>query len=114
VTIKNDLQAILVGAHDEGTAVRLTPHISGASPNWISVPAHTPHFFASNLINDINSGGFPTIVSRVVRFTPNQIYQTYQWNGSIWSGTNFVLLPGDAYSVEVKTIYDWVPDTIDN
>ena len=114
VTISADLQAILVGAHDEGTAVRLTPHISGSSVNWISVPAHTPHFFASSLVNDINAGPFPTIVSRVVRFAPNQVYQTYQWTGSIWSGTNFVLMPGDAYSVEVKTVFDWVPKTIDD
>ncbi|MFQ5600876.1 MAG: hypothetical protein ACE5G2_10025, partial [Candidatus Krumholzibacteriia bacterium] len=109
VTIRADLDAIIVGAHDEGTSVRLTPNPVDGSLNWISVPVHTPLFFASNLVNDINRGTYPSVVSRIVRFAPNQVYQEYDWNGGIWSGTNFVLLPGDGYAVEVETTSDWTP-----
>ena len=49
-------------------------------------------------------------VRRIVRFAPNQVYQTYEWNGATWSGTNFIVMPGDGYAVEVETISDWVPE----
>jgi hypothetical protein len=114
ITIQDDMDVILVGSHDEGTAMRLTPHPSGLSTNWISLPVHSPHFFASSLVNDINEGAFPTVVSRITRFTANQVYQTYEYTGGVWSGTNFILMPGDAYAVEVETVFDWVPDTLDD
>jgi hypothetical protein len=112
VTIKQGVDAILVGAHDEGTTVRLTNNPSRPSLNWVCVPVHTPHVLASQLVQDANGGFFPGPVTRISRFNPTtQASQIYQWNGSSWTGTNFVLVPGEAYGFEVQSTSDWLPDT---
>jgi hypothetical protein len=79
----------------------------------VGVPVHTPHQLAFQLVQDINNGYAPTAVTRITRLNPDlQTYQTYQWTGSAWTGTNFVVLPGEAFGVEVTTTTDWLPDTI--
>ena len=70
------------------------------------------YVFASSIVNDINRGVSPSIVRRIVRFSANQAYQTYEWNGSGWSGTNFVVQPGEGYAVQVQATADWIPVTI--
>jgi hypothetical protein len=112
VTIKQNLDAVLVGAHEEGLTVRLTNNAGASSMNWVALPVHTPHQLAFQVVQDANSGYFPGPVTRIVRFHPDlQTPQTYQWNGSSWSGTNFVLIPGEAYGLEIQTTADWLPDT---
>jgi len=112
VTLKQAMDAVLVGAHDEGTTVRLTNNPSRASLNWVCVPVHTPHVLASQLVQDANGGFFPGPVTRITRLNPDtQANQIYQWNGTSWSGTNFVLVPGEAYGFEVQSTSDWLPAT---
>lgn len=114
VTINTSADAILVGAHEEGTPVRLTTTVPGVrSLNWVGLPVHALHQLAYQVVQDANNGFYPGPVTRIVRFHPDlQTTQTYQWTGSSWSGTNFVILPGEAYGLEVQTTTDWVPDTL--
>ncbi len=113
IAINNDLDAILVGAHDDGTTMRLTNNPGLPSLNWVSLPARTADQLAFQVVQDMNQGYSPTVVTRITRLNPDlQTYQTYQWNGSAWSGTNFVVLPGEAYGVEVKTTTDWLPQQL--
>jgi len=113
IAINNDLDAILVGAHDDATTVRLTNNPGLPSLNWVSMPARTADQLAFQVVQDINQGYSPTVVTRITRLNPDlQTYQTYQWNGTAWSGTNFVVLPGEAYGVEVKTTADWLPQQL--
>lgn len=112
ITIKQNVDALLVGAHDEGSPVRLTYFPGVPSLNWISLPVHTANQLAYQVVQDINGGYAPAVASRIVRFNPDlQVTQTYQWNGGSWSGTNFVILPGEAFGVEAVGTADWVPDT---
>lgn len=113
VVLAQNQDAMLVGAHDEGTPVRLTK-VPGGGPslNWVSVPIHSPHVLAHQLVQDINNGYYPSVVTAITRFNPDlQAAQTYRWTGTSWSGTNFVLIPGEAYGVEVANTADWLPDT---
>jgi hypothetical protein len=112
VTIQSDLSAVLVGAHTSGQSVRLTPNPGTQSLTWVSVPLVSQYVFASSIVNDINRGVSPSIVRRIVRFSANQAYQAYEWNGSGWSGTNFVVQPGEGYAVQVQATADWIPVTI--
>ena len=113
VTITRDLNAVLVGAHEDNSTVRLTHNPGPASLNWVAVPVHSPHQMAFNLVQDMNNGYAPSVVTRITRLNPDsQTYQTYQWSGSAWTGTNFVVLPGEAFGVEVGVTADWAPDTI--
>jgi hypothetical protein len=92
--------------------VRLTYAPGVPSLNWISLPVHTASQLAYQVVQDINGGYAPAIANRIVRFNPDlQVTQTYQWSGGSWSGTNFVILPGEAYGVEAVSTADWVPDT---
>jgi hypothetical protein len=113
VTINSDLNAVLVGAHEDNTTVRLTHNPGPSSLNWVAVPVHSPHQMAFNLVQDINNGYAPAVVTRITRFNPaTQTVQTYQWSGSSWTGTNFVVLPGEGFGVEVGVTADWLPDTL--
>jgi hypothetical protein len=113
VTIDRNVDAVLVGAHEDATTVRLTHNPGAPSLNWVAVPAHSPHQLAFQVVQDINNGYAPSVVTRITRLNPDlQTYQTYQWNGSAWSGTNFVVLPGESFGVEVGTTSDWSPDTV--
>jgi hypothetical protein len=113
VTIDRDLNAVMVGAHEDNSVVRLTHNPAGGSLNWVAVPVHSPHQMAFNLVQDINNGYAPAVVTAITRLNPDlQTYQTYQWNGGTWSGTNFIVLPGEAFGVEVGTTADWSPDTV--
>ena len=112
ITIKQDADATLVGAHDEGIAARLVGNPGSPTLNWVSIPIHSPHQLAFQLVQDMNGGYYPTSVTRITRLNPDlQTYQTYQWTGSTWTGTNFVLVPGEAYGVTVQATSDWIPDT---
>jgi hypothetical protein len=113
ITIRQNLDAVLVGAHDEGATVRITNNPGAPSLNWIALPLHTPHQLAFQVVQDANNGYFPGPVTRITRLNADlQTYQTYQWTGSSWSGTNFVLMPGEAYGLEVQATADWLPDTV--
>jgi hypothetical protein len=112
VTIQSNLDVVLIGSHASGQAVRLTPSPGTQSLTWVSVPLTSQYFFASSIVNDINRGVSPSIVRRIVRFSTNQAYQTYEWNGGGWSGTNFVVQPGEGYAVQVQATADWVPVTV--
>ena len=113
VTLRSAMDAIVCGAHDDNTPVRLTNNPGQPSLNWVSLPTHTPHQLAFQLVQDINQGFSPAFVTRIVRLNPDlQTTQTYDWNGAGWTGTNFVLLPGEAYGVEVKTTTDWLPQVL--
>jgi hypothetical protein len=112
IAVQQNFDAVLVGAHDDGAMVRLTNNPSAPSLNWVSLPPHTPHSLAYQVVQDANNGFFPGPVTRIVRFNPDlQTTQAYSWNGSAWTGTNFVVLPGEAYGFEVQATSDWVPDT---
>lgn len=113
VTIRTAMDAILCGAHDDNTPVRLTNNPGQPSLNWVSMPTHSADQLAFQLVQDINHGFSAAFVTRVVRLNPDlQTTQSYDWNGSSWTGTNFVLIPGEAYGVEVKTTTDWLPQVL--
>jgi hypothetical protein len=112
ILISQSVDALLVGAHDPGSSVRLTYTPGVPSLNWFSLPIHTPDQLAYQVIQDINGGYAPVVGTKLVRFNPDlQIEQTYQWTGSSWSGTNFVILPGEAFGVQAATTADWIPAT---
>jgi len=112
ILVRQDIDAILVGAHDPGEAVHLYGNPASPLLNWVSIPLYSSYQLAFQLVQSMNSGYYPTTVTSITRLHPDtQTYQTYQWTGSTWNGTNFVLMPGEAYGVTVTTTNDWVPET---
>jgi hypothetical protein len=113
IMLQRPLDAVLAGAHDPATSIRLTSSTTPGSLNWIGLPAASAYQSAGQLVQALDAGPTPGPVTRIVRFDPElQREQSYQWSGSSWTGTNFTLQPGEGYGVEVNTTIDWLPSTL--
>jgi len=92
---------IIVGSHDPQLGIVLDgPGDNGSATgaqDW-SYPYHSTAATAEDLINEINAaGGIVTSINRKLRIDNT----TQSYNGLL--GTNFPLVPGEAYSIIIAT-----------
>jgi len=87
-----------------------------ANLNWFSLPYTSPYTKASDLVTDIEGGTGPTAhvkIDIVARWNPaTQSLQIYQWQTSGWTGTDFVLAPGDGIYFRITSSFNWTPRLI--
>jgi hypothetical protein len=84
------------------------PGAEGPRRLWLALPYTTPYADASDLVTSMNggTGGGPvTRVARVDRST--QARSEWSRTGSVWSGQDFALVPGDAVEITVAQALDW-------
>ncbi len=80
--------------------------------NWISLPYVNTYGNAQGIVDSINSGKTPGAQGTCIEIgrwvTSSGAYQTLSYLDVIgWSGTNFTLLPGEAYYVSIVGSASW-------
>jgi len=86
----------------------LSPAAGTTATQWIALPYTTSYGNAQGLVTSMNGGtgaGAIVAVARVDRET--QVKQTWAFNGSSWSGTNFAILPGEAIEMTATAALTW-------
>lgn len=106
VIISADATAQMVGWFTPYTIQM--PYFSGkTNTNWLSVPYNATYTKASEMA--------PTIpnATKVSRFNPaTQDYEELNNVSSVWSGTDFNIIPGEGYRINISAGSSWTPSTI--
>lgn len=102
VNVGTDTDYIVVGSHDPSLSISLEPGTDPNSANgtsFIAYPYHSTATTASQLYNEIGS----TVVSNIQQYIES--------TGAIalYPGTDFPLVPGEAYYIKVNATQSWTP-----
>jgi hypothetical protein len=81
--------------------------------NWISLPYTSAYVKASDIVLDIEGSigpGANTKITEIAKWdTVTQTLVKYSWTPSGWSGTDFMINPGDGIHLKIVTNFTWTP-----
>jgi hypothetical protein len=113
VVLSTDTPYIAVGSHDPGLSVALQGPQPNASPggfssgtNGYAYPYHSVSSTAEELIIEIEAAVNGDVVNSISRYLSADDSLEF-YTGSV--GTNFNLVPGEGYLINVTTDLSWVP-----
>ncbi len=88
-----------------------------ANMNWISLPYTNSYEYASDIVMDIE-GSLVTMPTRIIAIgfwdASSQAEIRYYWNSTAgqWDGTDFSIISGDSFFLEIISTFTWIPDLI--
>jgi len=84
--------------------------------NWISVPYTATYASASDIVTHIEGSigpGAHTKITEIAKWdAANQTLLKFAWTASGWTGTNFVINPGDGIYLKIIASFTWTPRLI--
>jgi hypothetical protein len=88
--------------------ISLAPNDATPLTTWIGLPGNHTAQTAADLVAEMNGGVGQGGVTRLSRIdSASQQRQSWEWDGSSWSGTDFLLQAGEAYEVVVAAAVGW-------
>jgi N-acetylneuraminic acid mutarotase len=107
---------VIVGTDGSVTlSFNLNPPTLG-NVNWISLPYTSTYAKASDIVIHIEGSigpGAHTKITELGRWDPaTQTVIKYMWTASGWSGTDFMINPGDGIYLKIVASFTWTPRLI--